>query len=118
VSALPLEAAGVVTEALSLALGREPLDADVVRAGAPGTGIRELGAFRDVELGIWEMSEGAAVDTEADEVFIVLSGAARVDFIEPALPSIEVRTGSVVRLTEGMRTLWTVHETLRKVYVA
>lgn len=34
------------------------------------------------------------------------------------LPSIEVRAGSVVRLTEGMRTLWTVHETLRKVYIA
>lgn len=117
-SALPLEVAGVVTDALSPALPHRPLPADVVREGAPGTGIRVLGAFRDVELGIWEMSEGAAIDTEADEVFIVLSGAARVDFIAPALPSIEVRTGSVVRLNEGMRTLWTVRETLRKVYVA
>lgn len=63
--------AGVVTDALSPALPHEPLDAEVVRAGAPSTGIRELGAFRDVELGIWEMSEGAAVDTETDEVFIV-----------------------------------------------
>jgi len=118
VSALPLEVAGIVTDALSPTLPHEPLPADVVHDGTPGTGIRELGAFRDVELGVWEMSEGAAVDTEADEVFIVLAGAARVDFIAPALPSIEVRTGSVVRLTEGMRTLWTVHETLRKVYVA
>jgi uncharacterized cupin superfamily protein len=107
-----------MTDALSLALVHEPLDAGVVRAGAPTTGIRELGAFGEVELGIWEMTEGAAVDTEADEVFIVLAGSARIDFVEPVLPSIEVRAGSIVRLDEGMRTRWTVHETLRKVYLA
>ncbi|MGN7977509.1 cupin domain-containing protein [Microbacterium sp. 22195] len=109
--------AGVVVDALAVDLAHEPLPAEVVRAGEPTTGIRELGVLRDVELGIWEMSEGAAVDTETDEVFIVLAGAARVDFTEPVLPSIEVRAGSVVRLTEGMRTLWTVHETLRKMYI-
>ncbi|PKI89677.1 cupin [Actinomycetales bacterium SN12] len=94
------------------------MPSDVVRAGAPSTGIRALGAFAGVELGIWEMTEGAAVDTEADEVFMVLAGSARIDFIEPPLPSVELRAGSVVRLSEGMQTLWTVHETLRKVYVA
>lgn len=115
---LPLDAAGVVTDALHGAFAHEPLPSAVVRSGSPGTGIRELGAFRGLDMGIWEMTEGAAVDTEADEVFIVLAGSARVDFIEPALPSIEVRAGSVVRLAEGMQTLWTVHETLRKVYIA
>lgn len=115
---LPLEVAGVVTDALGAALAHDPLPAEVVRAGSPGTGIRELGAFGGVDLGIWEMTAGAAVDTEADEVFIVLAGSARVDFVEPPLPSIEVRAGSVVRLVAGMQTLWTVHETLRKVYIA
>ena len=115
---LPLDAAGVVTDALQPAFTHEPLPAEVVRSGSPGTGIRELGSFGGLDLGIWEMTEGAAVDTEADEVFIVLSGSARVDFVEPSLPSIEVRAGSVVRLAEGMQTQWTVHETLRKVYMA
>ena len=41
-----------------------------------------------------------------------------VEFADPALPAIELRPGSVVRLEEGMRTIWTVRETLRKVYVA
>ncbi|WP_259363411.1 cupin domain-containing protein [Microbacterium esteraromaticum] len=115
---LPLDAAGAVTDALQPALTHDTLPAEVVRAGSPGTGIRELGTFGGLDLGIWEMTEGAAVDTEADEVFIVLAGSARVDFIEPSLPSIEVRAGSVVRLAEGMQTLWTVRETLRKVYIA
>lgn len=115
---LPLDAAGAVTEALHAPVTHESLPADVVRSGSPSTGIQQLGTFSGVDVGIWEMTEGAAVDTEADEVFIVLAGSARVDFIEPALPSIEVQAGSVVRLTEGMQTLWTVHETLRKVYLA
>lgn len=115
---LPLDAAGAVTDALHTPLAHEPLPAEVVRSGAPSTGIRELGAFGGVEFGIWEMTEGAAIDTEVDEVFIVLSGTARVDFVAPPLPAIEVRAGSMVRLAEGMHTLWTVHETLRKVYIA
>lgn len=114
----PLDTAGIVTDALREHVPQEPLSADAVRAGAPTTGIRELGPFAGVEVGIWEMTEGAAVDTEIDEVFIVLAGRARVEFIDPSLPSIEVRAGSMVRLAAGMQTLWTVHETLRKVYIA
>ena len=33
-------------------------------------------------------------------------------------PPIDIAAGSVVRLTAGMHTTWTVHETLRKVYLA
>ena len=57
-------------------------------------------------------------DVEADEVFVVLAGDATVEFEDPALPPIELRPGSIVRLDEGMRTVWTVRETLRKVYIA
>ena len=65
------------------------------------------------ELGV----EFRQLDIEIDEVFVVLTGEATVEFIEPALPGIELRPGSLVSLTSGMRTIWTVRETLRKIYV-
>ena len=33
-------------------------------------------------------------------------------------PTVELRPGSVVRLRAGQRTVWTVRQTLRKVYIA
>ena len=116
-SALPLDAAGAVSDAGELTIVHELLPADEVIDGAPTAGIHELGTFSGVDLGVWEMSPGVATDIEADEVFIVLSGRARIDFTEPALPPVEVGPGSIVRLTQGMRTTWTVTETLRKVYI-
>jgi uncharacterized cupin superfamily protein len=64
------------------------------------------------------MTPGAMRDTEADEVFLVIAGRATVEFVEPAMPAIELAPGSIVRLEAGMQTVWTVHETLRKLYVA
>jgi uncharacterized cupin superfamily protein len=57
-------------------------------------------------------------DVEVDEVFLVIAGHATVEFVEPALPSIELRPGSIVRLDAGMSTVWTVTETLRKLFIA
>ena len=98
------------------ALDHEPLPADQVVAGEPTTGVLVLDERDGREIGVWEMTPGAATDTEVDEVFVVLAGRATVSF--EGLPSIELTPGSVVRLTEGMRTTWVVHETLRKVYLA
>ena len=109
---------GIVTDAASLELGLEPLPADQVVQGSPATGFAELGEFAGIELGVWEHTPGASTDVEADEVFVVLSGSATVSFDDPALEPIELRAGSVARLTAGMRTVWTVSETLRKVYIA
>ncbi|MGU3645708.1 cupin domain-containing protein [Microbacterium sp. C23T] len=108
----------IVTDAASLELDLEPLPADQVVQGSPTTGFAELGGFGGIELGVWEHTPGASTDVEADEVFVVLSGSATVSFDDPALEPIELRTGSVARLTAGMRTVWTVRETLRKVYIA
>jgi uncharacterized cupin superfamily protein len=72
----------------------------------------------DAVSGVWEMSPGAMRDTEVDEIFVVIAGEATLDFVDPALPSIELRPGSVVRLRAGMQTVWTVRQTVRKVYVA
>ena len=105
---------GVVTDAASVVLALEPLPAEQVLEGSPQTGYVEL----TDTIGVWEHTPGVSTDVEADEVFVVLSGSATVSFDDPALAPIELSTGSVARLTAGMRTVWTVRETLRKVYVA
>lgn len=105
---------GTVTDAATLTLPHEPVPAEQVVAGTPSTGYAEL----TDTIGVWEMSPGAMRDVEADEVFVVLSGSATVSFENPRLPPISLARGSVMRLAAGMRTVWTVHETLRKVYLA
>ena len=111
---------GEVTDAATRPLAHEPVPDDQVVSGAPTTAFAELDASADGarEIGVWEMTPGAMRDTEADEVFLVIAGRATVEFIDPALPAIELAPGSLVRLDAGMRTVWTVHETLRKLYVA
>ena len=105
---------GTVTDAAALAPAMTPVSADQVVAGAPATGLVEP----TDTIGVWEHTPGTSTDVEVDEVFVVLSGSATVSFEEPALPAIELRPGSIVQLTAGMRTVWTVRETLRKVYIA
>jgi len=67
-----------------------------------------------VERGVWEITPGVVTDVEADEVFVVLSGRATIEFEDGR--ALEVGPGDVAVLPEGAATRWTVHETLRKVY--
>lgn len=69
---------------------------------------------RVVERGVWQITPGVVTDVEADEVFVVLSGRARIEFEDGR--ALEVGPGDVAVLPEGAVTRWTVHETLRKVY--
>ena len=69
---------------------------------------------RAVERGVWQITPGVVTDVEADEVFVVLSGRATIEFQDG--PTLEVGPGDVAVLPEGAMTRWTVHETLRKVY--
>jgi uncharacterized protein len=85
-------------------------------AGAPRTGAAKLGAFGGVTLGVWEMTPGTMRDVEIDEVFVVLHGAGTVAFADQTIIALE--PGDVVRLKAGQQTVWTVTETLRKVYLA
>jgi uncharacterized cupin superfamily protein len=80
------------------------------------TGSAPLGEFDGHEYGVWEHSIGASTDVEADEVFVVLFGAATVTFEDGT--AVELGPGSMGRLHEGQRTVWTVTETLRKVYIS
>lgn len=88
---------------------------------SPGctAGATELGEFAGLEVGVWEMSQGVMHDTEADEAFVVIDGEATVEFLQPEHPSVQLRPGSVMVLSTGMRTRWTVHTpSVRKVYFA
>lgn len=101
---------------LTADLGHEALPVADVVAGAPTAGSRPLAELGDVEVGLWEMSEGVARDTEVDEVFVVLSGAGEVRFEDGE--ALALAPGVAVRLRAGERTEWTVTAPLRKVYVA
>ncbi|WP_442576360.1 cupin domain-containing protein [Microbacterium sp. F51-2R] len=105
---------GIVTDAASVALDLQSLPADQVLDGAPAAGHVKL----TDAIGVWEHTPGTSTDVETDEVFVVLSGCATVSFDDPALNPIELRAGSMARLAAGMRTVWTVTETLRKIYIA
>lgn len=75
-----------------------------------------LGRFGGLEVGVWEMPPGTERDVEADELFVVIAGRGTIDF--PASGRrMELAPGDVVRLSAGDETVWTVTETLRKVYV-
>lgn len=99
-----------------LPLDHEPLPAADVVDGDPTTGVQPLGTVGGVDVGVWEMSAGTARDTEVDEVFVVLSGSGTVQFEDGE--RIRLAPGTAVRLHAGERTVWTVVEPLRKVWIA
>ncbi|MEO5608749.1 MAG: cupin domain-containing protein [Ornithinibacter sp.] len=100
----------------AMTLEHERLPAGEVVQGSPGAGAMTLAEVGGVEVGVWEMAQGSARDTEVDEVFVVLSGRGTVTFEDGE--SITLVPGVAVRLRSGDRTLWTISETLRKVWVA
>jgi uncharacterized protein len=104
-----------VVHAASLPLEPAPIHPDQVLAGDPAVAAAEILADDRREVGVWEHGVGISTDVEADEVFVVLSGRAtvRVD----GGPTLELGPGDVGVLVAGDRTTWTVHETLRKVYL-
>jgi len=108
--------AGAVVSALTVEVPLTAVPAAQIVAGAPATGSVDLD--EDMGLGVWEMTVGAMRDTEVSEVFVVVAGSATVEFVSPRLPPIELSPGAIVRLESGMQTVWTVRDTLRKVYLA
>ena len=100
-------------DAAALAIPHHPVPAEQVVAGSPSTGMIEFSH----SIGVWEHTPGTSTDLESDEIFVVLSGSAMIAFDDRALEPIDLRPGSVARLTAGMRTTWTVRETIRKIYV-
>jgi uncharacterized cupin superfamily protein len=92
-----------------------PLDPAKVVSGTPEVLHRGIYAEDDLSVGIWQHGVGVSTDVEADEIFVVLSGRATIE-IEDG-PTLEVGPGDIGTYPPGTRTTWTVHETLRKVYL-
>jgi uncharacterized cupin superfamily protein len=106
----------VPVQASAVEVALEPIDPAVIVTGSPGAAATPLALLDTVEIGVWEMSIGTARDTEVDEVFVVIAGSATVEVAGG--PRYDVGAGDIVRLNAGDQTTWTVHESLRKVYVA
>jgi uncharacterized cupin superfamily protein len=82
----------------------------------PGAGLVDLASVDGMEVGVWDHTEGTSVHTELDEVFVVISGSVTVT--EDGREPIRFGPGDVGVLREGARTTWTVHESLRKVWIS
>ncbi|MGG6383207.1 cupin domain-containing protein [Paenarthrobacter sp. NEAU-H11] len=101
-----------------LELEPTPVPVSQIADGAPTTSLLRLGAFENLMVGVWEMSAGAVHDVEVEEIFVVISGSATVELHHDGGASLaKLAPGSLMRLSKGTRTTWTVHETLRKVYL-
>jgi uncharacterized cupin superfamily protein len=103
--------------ALAVDVPLEPVSAEDVLDGEPSTGIVVLGEFAGREYGVWEMTPGSMSDVENDEFFVVVAGAASVEFLDDEAV-VQLVPGSVMTLAAGSRTIWTVTQTLRKVWMA
>ena len=111
----PLELPGVA-DAASVEVPLEPVPAELVVAGRPLWGTAVLGEVDGAELGVWEHTPGETRDSEVEEIFVVISGEARLSL--PGGEELELRPGSVGRLAAGTHSRWLVTSTLRKVYLA
>ncbi|MCX5148360.1 cupin domain-containing protein [Streptomyces sp. NPDC048550] len=94
----------------------EDLDPGQILSGEPVVTGKVLWESPDGKQlrGIWQITPGVVTDTEANELFVVVSGRATIE-VEGG-GTLEVGPGSACVLREGDKTTWTVHETLRKAY--
>ncbi|MBC7269643.1 MAG: cupin domain-containing protein, partial [Streptomyces sp.] len=90
------------------ALEPEPLDPGQIVSGTPevtGKVLWESADGRRIR-GVWQITPGVVTDTEADELFVVVSGSATIE-VEGG-PTFTVGPGDLAVLREGDRTTWTV----------
>ena len=111
---------GVPVDVTALPLLHEEVQPGTVASGAPTTATHALDSFAHLALGVWEMSAGGMHDVEAEELFIVIAGRATVEIhgVDRGAGIVALLPGTLMRLVAGMRTTWTVHERLRKVYLS
>lgn len=91
--------------------GPEP---DDVLAGNRVTSNLVLAGHDNVRYGVWQITPGASVQVAPTGMFVVLSGRATIAV--DGGPTYEIGPGDVCIWDGGERTIWTVHETVRKVW--
>lgn len=111
---------GATVDVIAIKLAHAPVAPEQDGGDHPTTGAVGLGVLAGATFGVWEMSIGTMFDVEAEEIFVVIEGRGQV-VIDPfgGLPeqALDLFPGTLMRLSEGMKTTWTITETLRKVYV-
>lgn len=112
---------GLMIAALDIDIPLSPIT-EGTTFGSPSCGDVALDTSPGTGVGVWEMTPGDVTERERAELVIVLKGHVTVDFLEPdpdgqKRPSVELRAGSIIRLEDQMLTCWTVHETVRKVFI-
>ncbi|MFI1099717.1 cupin domain-containing protein [Streptomyces melanogenes] len=112
----PAAPASFVVHIPDAELEPEPLDPGQIVSGTPEVTGKVLWESPDGKQvrGIWQITPGVVTDTEANELFVVVSGRATVEVAGG--DTLELGPGDACVLREGDRTTWTVHETLRKAY--
>ncbi|MFL4473167.1 cupin domain-containing protein [Paeniglutamicibacter sp. MACA_103] len=111
---------GVRVDVAALKLSREAVAPEQNGGDDPTTGSVAFGSIGGADFGVWEMSTGTMYDVEAEEIFVITAGRGTVviaPFGDAPEQSTELFPGALMRLSGGMKTTWTVTETLRKVYV-
>jgi uncharacterized cupin superfamily protein len=79
------------------------------------TGVAAVDIEGDMEVGVWEHSVGRSIDTEVEEVFVVITGRGTVTCDRGG--EIILEPGTIGLLPSGAKTVWTVTEPLRKVWI-
>lgn len=87
---------------------------DEVLAGNPVTSEVVLTRDDKVRYGVWEITPGTAVQVAPTGMFVVVSGRATIAIEGGA--TLDIGPGDVCIWDGGERTIWTVQETIRKVW--
>lgn len=106
---------------LSLDVAYDLVAAGDAVSGSPETGFIKLGEISGSEVGVWEMRCGTALDIEVEEMFVVLAGEAKIEFLSEAgeaQSEVIVRPGDIMKLDAGASTRWTVPDFIRKMYIS
>lgn len=108
----------------ALRVNRVPMDHEPVAPGQAAdetttTAVVALGTLAGAEFGIWEMAAGSMYDVEDEEIFVVTAGHGTVviaPFEGHPARTADLVPGTIMRLSAGMQTTWTVTTPLRKIY--
>jgi uncharacterized cupin superfamily protein len=99
----------------SIELTHRPLDGNRAITEGVTSAVAVVDTEGDMEVGVWELSVGESIDTEVEEVFVVISGRGTVTCDQGGV--IDLAPGAIGILPAGSSTTWQVTEPIRKVWI-